>query len=154
MPNIVVGMDNCINAVKQIILQNDVDWLGITGMGANHLTVSIFMVRVGFFMPSGRHARWATHVEGHSTVVDGRIYGLSIICRYYFGSNGLFTGLNPVHSTPSYVRWVIPFRAILILYALFKQGITGNLINCIPRPPNQDDWMMYCMFMISGSPIP
>ena len=59
MPNIVVGMDNRINAVKQILLQNDVDRLGITGMGANHLTVSVFMVRVGFFMPSGWHARWA-----------------------------------------------------------------------------------------------
>ena len=33
MPNIVVGMDNRINVVKQILLQNDVDQLGITGMG-------------------------------------------------------------------------------------------------------------------------
>ena len=33
MPNIVVGMDNRINAVKQILLQNDVDRLGITRMG-------------------------------------------------------------------------------------------------------------------------
>ena len=32
MPNIVVGMDNRINAVKQILLQNDVDRLGIIGM--------------------------------------------------------------------------------------------------------------------------
>ena len=32
MPNIVVGMDNRINDVKQILLQNDVDRLGIIGM--------------------------------------------------------------------------------------------------------------------------
>ena len=72
MPNIVVGMDNRINAVKQILLPNDVDRLGITGMGANHLTVSVFMVRhskrihgsSGFF-----HAIWAACKMG---MEDGR----------------------------------------------------------------------------------
>jgi len=38
MPNFVVGLDNRINAVKEILLQNDVDRLGITGMGGSGKT--------------------------------------------------------------------------------------------------------------------
>jgi len=38
MPNFVVGLDIRINAVKEILLQNDVDRLGITGMGGSGKT--------------------------------------------------------------------------------------------------------------------
>jgi len=38
MPNFVVGLDNRVNAVKQILLQTDVDRLGITGMGGSGKT--------------------------------------------------------------------------------------------------------------------
>lgn len=38
MPNFVVGLETCVNAVKQILLQDDVDRLGITGMGGSGKT--------------------------------------------------------------------------------------------------------------------
>ena len=49
---------------------------------ANHLTVSVFMVEWVFSCHLGGmqdgHGRWATHIEGHSTVADGRIYSLAL----------------------------------------------------------------------------
>ncbi|KAH9299554.1 hypothetical protein KI387_031236, partial [Taxus chinensis] len=35
LPNFVLGLSNVINAVKQILLQNDVDIVGIKGMGGS-----------------------------------------------------------------------------------------------------------------------